>query len=177
MFEIRTENAGDHQAIRNVTEQAFAASEFGHNGEADLVGQLRDRGEADLSLVALLDGKVVGHTLFSPLTITHSNEEQTVGVGLAPISVAPEHQRRGAGSLLITTAIEQLEQVNCPFVAVLGHPDYYRKFGFLPAEEFEVLHGFNGIPQDVFFLRTLRENPGPGRAWYSEAFGPQFNDK
>ena len=172
---VRIETPDNHDRIREVTIDAFAQSDFGHNGEADLVDALR-ASEQCLSLVACRDAEVVGHILFSPAFIrTHDSE--LAGMALAPMSVATEYQRQGIGSLLINTGLERLSIQGCPYVIVLGHPEYYSRFGFQLAAEIGVAHGFNGITQEVFFIRSLGDGTlkpkNDGRAYYDSAFGPQ----
>ncbi|MEM7477841.1 MAG: N-acetyltransferase [Planctomycetota bacterium] len=176
MITIRNEAPADHVGIRTLTVGAFGNSEFGHNSEAELIDGLRSRSVHQLSLVACSGAEIVGHILFTPVTI-RTSEKGIGGVGLAPMSVAPLHQRMGVGSLLINTGVDRLFEEQCPFCVVLGHPDYYTRFGFLPAMQYAISHGFAGIPQDVFFIRfnptvKLEQMPG-GRAYYDTEFGDQ----
>jgi putative acetyltransferase len=102
--------------------------------EADIVDALRSSCPEALSLVAIQDTHVVGHMLFTPVTIDGASI--VGGMGLAPMAVLPEKQRLGIGSRLVRAGLEQLRHVGCPFVIVLGHPEYYPRFGFLPASRF-----------------------------------------
>ena len=177
MISIRSEKPGDIPAIRQVVSAAFSASEFGDNGEADLVDALRTNCDRCLSLVAVSnEAQVVGHILFSPATIVGDSIESR-GMALAPMAVAPGLQGTGVGTALINFGLRQLSDIHCPFVFVLGHPDYYPRFGFLPALEFQVTHGFAGIPQSLFFLKLLDSNVKTsicdGAAHYHSTFGPQ----
>ena len=100
------------------------------------------------------------------------------GMGLAPMSVATHCQRQGIGSFLVTNGLKRLTETECAFVVVLGHPDYYPRFGFVPASDFGVSHGFTGIPQDVFFIHHINENDtmktlANGLTYYQPEFGPQ----
>ena len=178
MISIRPETPHDLDAIRHVTRQAFAASDFGCNGEAELIDLLRDGCEKSLSLVACANDAIVGHILFTPVVIRGRSEFH--GMGLGPMSVAIDFQNTGIGSLLITSGLEQLKNDGCPFVVVLGHPEYYPRFGFLPASQFDVSHGFAGIPQNVFFLNILDSATTPsnvsGAAYYRPEFGLQPED-
>jgi len=175
---LRKETTDDHDAVRTLTVDAFAHSEFGHNGEAELIDTIRAASVNQLSLVACSDGEIVGHILFTPVTISTSLHD-VHGMGLAPMSVAPQHQKTGIGSLLVTNGLERLLADACPFVVVLGHPDYYSRFGFQPAAPFDIFHGFSGIPQEVFFIRSLSINTmkqmPDGRAYYLPEFGPQHD--
>ena len=176
MISIRHETEADHGQVRRLIVDAFVASEFGHHGEAELVEQLRENCEDLLSLVAIEGGLVVGHILFSPVTI-RSPKAVIHGMGLAPMATAPAAQRTGIGTQLVVSGFEQLVAAGCQFVVVLGHPEYYPRFGFKPASQFGVTHGFAGIPQDVFFVKLLSpdvpnvfEN---GQAIFRSEFGPQ----
>jgi putative acetyltransferase len=119
---IRPETATDHEAIRQVNLLAF-----GQEAEGELVDMLREQGYVRLSLVAERDSKIVGHILFSAIQIGAED-----ALALAPMAVVPDHQRRGIGSALIQTGLEQCRQAGHRIVIVLGHPDYYPRFGFLP---------------------------------------------
>jgi putative acetyltransferase len=124
---VRPERPGDAPAIRHVNEQAF-----GRAAEADLVDALRRHGTATLSLVAVRDARIVGHILFSPVRI-ESEARSTAGLGLGPMAVLPACQREGIGSRLVRTALEECRRAGHGWVVVLGHPEYYPRFGFVPA--------------------------------------------
>lgn len=121
---IRDERPGDEAAVR-----AVVAAAFGSPDEADLVDLLRARGEVVLALVAEIDGAVVGHVLFSPLPV--AGPGRTIeAVALAPLAVAPARQRTGVGAALVRAGHARLAAMGVPAVVVLGHPDYYPRFGF-----------------------------------------------
>ena len=132
---VREERPGDAQAIRRVVECAF-----GRPGEADLVERLRLAGVASISLVAVEDGDevntesdgVVGHILFSPVTI-EGETSSVPALGLAPLAVVPERQRGGVGSALVESGLAQCRKGGVEVVVVLGHSGYYPRFGFRPA--------------------------------------------
>ncbi len=126
---IRPESQADIPAIRRINLEAF-----GQPGEADLVDRIRARGAGTLSMVATLDGLVVGHIFFSPMTILGS-DQKTPAVGLGPMAVLPEQQRRGIGSALVRHSLEVLREQGHKIVIVLGHLAYYPRFGFAPAIE------------------------------------------
>lgn len=174
MLVIREEQEADHQAIRDVTIAAFSDSEFGHNGEAELIDRIRHDCPVHLSLVAALDSEVVGHVMLSPARM-ETAAESIVGMGLAPISVRPDHQQTGVGSALLNAAFEKLTAVSCSFVVVLGHPEYYARFGFTPAEKLGIRHGFEGLPQHVFMIRKAETDTAihSARVFYDIVFGPQ----
>jgi putative acetyltransferase len=124
----RREVASDIAAIREVNRQAF-----GQEGEGRLVDLLRDGGYMRLSLVSEVDGEIVGHILFSDLTI-HTDDGRTVAaLALAPMAVKPEFQRRGIGGQLIGDGLARCKAEGHRIVVVFGHPEYYPRFGFSPA--------------------------------------------
>jgi putative acetyltransferase len=160
---VRPEFPEDAAAVRAVHCSAFPTA-----GEADLVDALRSAGKARVSLVALVDGVVVGHILFSPITI----EGVELGLGLAPVAVLPAHQRRGIGSRLIEEGLAVCRREGVPLVVVLGHPEYYPRFGFRRASE----HGLgNEYGADEAF-RVVELRPGSipaagGLVRYASEFG------
>ncbi len=128
---IRPERPADFEAIDEIVSAAFLA-EFGTTTEAALVRSMREREEliSDLTLVAEIDGRIVGHIAFSEVTL---DGHAARGLGLAPVAVSPDVQKAGIGSLLISTALEAAEHNGWQWVVVLGDPAYYPKFGFAPA--------------------------------------------
>jgi putative acetyltransferase len=121
---IRPETTADHPAVREVNRLAF-----GGEDEARLVDALRDGGYARTSLVAEMDGHVVGHVLFSDLPII-SPGGLVEALSLAPLAVAPSHQRRGIGSVLVREGLRACRDAGYKIVVVLGHPEFYPRFGF-----------------------------------------------
>ena len=124
---IRAEDAGNAQELQNIRSTIEAA--FGGLEEADLVDRLRAEGDALISVVAELDKRIVGHALFSRMFI------QTPGglvsaVALAPVAVLPNHQRRGIGGRMIRYGLDWLRGRGEKIVIVVGHRDYYPRFGF-----------------------------------------------
>jgi putative acetyltransferase len=142
---IRPETPDDAQDVRLVNERAF-----GHPAEANLVDTLRQSCGDALSLVAD-DGSVVGHVLFTPVAID-GTEESAVGMGLAPMAVSPERQRQGIGSQLVWHGLEMLRARGCPFVVVVGHPEYYPRFGFAPASTHGLLSQWEAMPDAAFMV-------------------------
>lgn len=173
---VRSAFPEDADAIAALTVAAFSESEYGDNGEAELIALIRKNCVNHISLVAEKDNKVCGHVLFSRTHI-RTADSQVAGMALAPMAVAPDCQRSGIGSQLVETVLNQLDMAGCPFVVVVGHPNYYSRFGFKPAKEYSITHGFVGIPQDVFFIRWNEETTIPaihgGKAWFNAAFGTQ----
>ncbi len=147
-IEIRKERPDDIPSVSDVNRRAF-----GQEQEASIVEALRSNGAVSLSLVATLDSRVVGHLMYSPARIG-----ELTGAGLGPVAVLPEHQRRGIGSQLIEAGNRQLQNVGCPFIVVLGHADYYPRFGFKPARPLGLTCEWD-VPDDVFLVLVL----DPGR--------------
>ncbi len=128
---IRPETPNDADAIDRVVGPAFLA-EFGTTSEVELVRALRARGElvAALTLVALANDEVVGHLAMSEVTL---DGHRVGGLGLAPLAVRPDRQGMGIGSALMQAGLERAESDGHAFVVLLGHEDYYPRFGFEPA--------------------------------------------
>lgn len=144
MFTIRNESITDIPTVRSLNELAFGQSE-----EADIVDRLRKSCDNILSLVAVKDDEIVGHIFFSPTTV-NGDCGVIIGMGLAPMAVLPEHQHQDIGSSLVMHGLEFLKDAGCPFVIVLGHAQYYPRFGFKPASRYGLKSQWDGIPDDVF---------------------------
>jgi putative acetyltransferase len=148
MITIRPERPEDASQVREVNQRAF-----GQPAEADLVDKLRATGSESLSWVAD-DDRVVGHILFTPVVVDGAGR-RVVGMGLAPMAVLPERQRQGIGSQLVTRGLEVLRERGCPFVVVVGHPEYYPRFGFEPASKHGLASQWEGIPDEAFMVLIL----------------------
>ena len=157
---IREERPGDEAAIRRVHLDAFPEA-----AEADLVDRLRLRCATRFSFVAV-EGEnggsgdeprsIVGHILFTP-TRGRAGDREVEGMGLAPMAVLASHQRRGLGGALIRHGALRVKAAGYPFIIVLGHPEYYPRFGFERASRFGVRSEFPNIPDEVFMLMPLDE--------------------
>ncbi len=147
LVELREERPGDVAAIRDVNKRAF-----GQNQEGNIVDALRSNGAALLSLVATLNGRVVGHIMYSPVSV----DGEVTGAALGPMAVLPEHQRQGIGSKLIETGNHKLQDAGRPFIIVVGHAEYYPRFGFRPASAYGIKCEWE-VPDDVFMLLVLDE--------------------
>jgi putative acetyltransferase len=145
---IRPEQPGDWLAVHHVNESAFD----GHV-EVDLVDALRQQVPDLVSLVAEHDGSIIGHILFSPVTLSNHSELRIMG--LAPMAVAPPHQRSGIGTALVNAGVERCRELGFGAVAVLGHAEYYPRFGFRPAKRFGIGCEYD-VPDEVFMLLELR---------------------
>ncbi|MDG4605162.1 MAG: N-acetyltransferase [Candidatus Contendobacter sp.] len=153
MIEIRKEESQDRDAVHNLNLAAF------DNGpEAPLVDKLRASCPDYLAFVAVEDGAVVGHILFTPATVDGSN---VVGMGLAPMAVLPSHQRKGIGSQLVRYGLKHLRESGCPFIIVLGHPEYYPRFGFEVASKYHLLCQWDGVPDEAFMVTVADDNALP----------------
>ena len=142
MITIRKEQPIDIEAIHQLNLAAF------ENGpEAGLVDKLRSSCDEFLSFVALKNGTVVGHILFTPVTIEGCS---SIGMGLAPMAVLPSEQKHGIGSKLVTHGLNYLKTNGCPFVIVLGHPKYYPRFGFDLASKYKLRSQWEEVPDEAF---------------------------
>ena len=147
LIEIREERPDDVAAVRDLNKRAF-----GQDQESNIVDALRANGAALLSLVATLNDRVVGHIMYSPLSIDGKFE----GAALGPMAVLPQCQRQGIGSKLVEAGNRKLKDAGCPFIIVVGHADYYPRFGFRPASERGITCEWD-VPDDVFMLLVLDE--------------------
>jgi putative acetyltransferase len=150
MLFIRGERPEDIAAIHEVHELAF-----GRPAEADLVDALRASRKAMLSLVAVEDDRIVGHILFSPVTMDAA-ERMFPAVGLAPMAVLPERQRRGIGSQLVKAGLLECRNAGYECVVVLGHPTYYPRFGFVPASRYGLKSEYE-VPDEAFMVLAWHE--------------------
>lgn len=163
MIEIREEQPADVDAVREINRQAFAQEQEGR-----IVDALREAGGVVLALVAIVNGTVVGHILFSSLTV-----ESEVGAALGPMAVSPASQRRGIGSQLVAQGIERLRARGCPFIVVIGHPEFYPRFGFGPAAAQGLTCDWE-LPAEAFMVNVL--NPEVGRRLKGRVqYRPEFS--
>lgn len=146
-MKIRPETEQDQLPIHRVNAEAFETET-----EATLVDALRNSGIPLISLVAEQDDTVVGHVLFSPMTDAQGNHVPIAG--LAPVAVAPGHQKQGIGSALIRAGLEQCRAAGYQAVIVLGHPGYYPRFGFVPASHFGIRCQYDA-PDEAFMALEL----------------------
>jgi len=166
MVRVREELPEDIKAIRSVNTRAF-----GRTQEADLVDKLRRDCSDLLSLVAMRQNEIVGHILFSPATI-ESEDNSTRGMGLAPLAVSPLYQRQGIGTILIRAGIQELKNRRCPFVIVLGHRQYYARFGFEPASRYGIRSEWQ-VPDEAFMILILNESKTQGISGVAK-YRPEF---
>lgn len=165
---VRTETPADHQAVAAVVGAAFD----GRAEEVLLVDLIRrsEHFEASLSIVAEVDGEVVGHILFSRVGLDGRGPAEVYS--LAPLAVHPDHQRTGVGTALTEEGLRRLDEMGEPLVVLEGIPSYYPRFGFEPGSQ----HGFEPpdprVPDEAFMIRRLGNyDPGiAGKVVYPPAF-------
>ena len=145
---IRAEEQEDRARVRAVNVSAFETAL-----EANLVDALREQAEPLVSFVAEDDGAIVGHIMFSPVSL--SGHPALHIMGLAPMAVFPDRQRRGIGSALVRAGLEQCKRLGFGAVVVLGHPAYYPRFGFSPSARFGIGCEYD-VPENVFMVVELQ---------------------
>jgi len=156
MLSIRSEREEDHEAVHQVHELAF-----GQSNEALLVAALRVAAFPLVSIVAENDGDIVGHILFSPVSV-ESEDGKFTAMGLAPLAVRPEHQRRGIGGNLIQVGLRTCHYLGSDLIFVLGHSDYYPRFGFKTAKTLGFICEYP-VPDEVFMVAELTPQAAGGR--------------
>jgi putative acetyltransferase len=147
-FKLRSETNADVNAIAEVTADAFKTLEISNHTEQFIIAALRAAKALTISLVAEVDGRVIGHIAFSPVTISDGTRNW---YGLGPVSVLPEYQRQGIGKALIQEGLLRLKEMKAQGCCLVGHPDYYRKFGFRNMSGLVL----EGVPQEVFFTLSF----------------------
>jgi len=168
MLTIRSETPEDVDSIRHVNEQAF-----GEENESKLIEKLRNRGVLTISLVAVQKSEIVGHIAFSPVVI-ESECSSFEAIALAPMAVLPACQRKGIGSQLVWTGLEECRRLGREIIVVLGHPDYYPRFGFVPARPKGIDCEFE-VPEEAWMILELREGALAGRRGVVR-FQPEFKE-
>jgi putative acetyltransferase len=160
---IRPEQESDIEAIAEVTMAAFTNHPYSQNTEQFIISALRAAGALSLSLVAEVDGKVLGHVAFSPVTIA-GQDRGWYGVG--PVSVAPERQRQGIGQALMREGLRRLTATGAKGCALVGDPNYYQRFGFRNIPDLV----YEGVPQEFFVVLPLGDEVPSGVVVFHEAF-------
>jgi putative acetyltransferase len=160
---IRNETHDDVCAITEVTVAAFKTLEISNHTEQLIIEALRAAKALTISLVAEMDGRVIGHIAFSPVTISDGTPNW---YGLGPVSVLPEHQRKGIGKALIKEGVSRLKDMNVQGCCLVGHPGYYRNFGFTNISG--LVH--EGVPQEVFFALSFDGHAPQGAVAFHEGF-------
>jgi putative acetyltransferase len=160
---IRNETLDDVCAITEVTISAFKTLEISNHTEQFMIEALRASKALTLSLVAELDGRLTGHIAFSPVAISDGTPDW---YGLGPVSVLPEHQRQGIGKALIKEGLTRLKDINAQGCCLVGHPDYYRKFGFRNMSGLVL----EGVPLEVFFALSFHGHIPQGAVTFHAGF-------
>ncbi|HIG87392.1 MAG TPA: N-acetyltransferase [Planctomycetes bacterium] len=164
-MQIRLEEERDRSAVHAVNYSAFET-----RAEADLVDVLREQAVPHISLIAEDKGTVIGHIMFSPVSL--SGHPKIRALGLAPMAVTPRRQRQGIGTALVEAGLEHCKRGEFAFAVVLGHPRFYPRFGFRPAGQFGIDSEYE-VPSEVFLALELE--PGAlkeksGKVRYHAAF-------
>ncbi len=168
---VRAETADDFNAIDVVNLSAFQGE-----AEAQLIGELRKSPVfiPDLSLVAELNGRIVGHVVLSRIKLVSDQGDSEI-LALGPMSVVPSQSHRGIGSELIDAAVARAKPLCYKAIVVAGHPDYYRRFGFKPATDWGVSCNLP-IPDDALTAMELVDGAlsGGGKVEYPDLFRALF---
>ena len=160
---IRDEKSTDFDVISEVTIAAFETMEISNHTEQFIIDALRSAKALTVSLVAEADSIVVGHIAFSPVTMSDGTKDW---YGLGPVSVHPDFQRKGIGKALIQKGLSRLKNFKAKGCCLVGHPQYYRQFGFKNVEG--LVH--EGVPQEVFFALSFDGNIPQGNVLFHEGF-------
>ena len=160
---IRDETTSDIEAISKVTIAAFQNHPISNHTEQFIINALRDANALTISLVAEVDGQVVGHIAFSPVTISDGSLNW---YGLGPVSVLPEYQKQGIGKSLIHEGLFLLKALGGKGCALVGDPKYYERFGFRNIPD--LIH--DGIPQEVFLVLSFDKKIAQGTVVFHEGF-------
>ncbi|MDZ7720350.1 MAG: N-acetyltransferase [Balneolaceae bacterium] len=160
---IRPEKESDISQIRSVVKSAFENLSYSNQKEHLLVDALRKAGALDLSLLAEINGKIVGHIAFSEITI---NEENCSWFGLAPVSVHSGYQNKGIGSKLILEGLDKIKKSGAKGCVLLGEPEYYNRFGFQQNEQLML----QGVPPEYFLIKSFTDYIPEGLVEYHPLF-------
>jgi putative acetyltransferase len=144
---IRLERPNDYAMIRAVNKSAFET-----RAEANLVEVLRKEASPCISLIAEVSETIVGHILFTPVSLQGHAELKIMGLG--PMAVVPDHQRKGIGSALVNAGLEKCKELGYGAAIVLGHPGYYPRFGFTPSVRYGITCEYE-VPEEVFMVLEL----------------------
>ncbi len=168
MLTIRPETPEGVESIGYVIEQVF-----GQESESELIEKLRNRGVLTISLVALQNGETVGHIAFS-LVVIESGLSSFEAIALAPMAVLPAYQRQGIGRQLVRAGLEECRRLGHEIIVLVGHPDYYPRFGFVPARPTGIECEFE-VPEEAWMILELREGALAGRRG-TVRFQPEFKE-
>ena len=160
---IRSETDADAGTIADVTIAAFRSLPISNHTEQFIIAALRAAKALTISLVAEMDGRVVGHIAFSPVAMSDGSPGW---YGLGPVSVLPEYQRQGIGGALIQEGLSRLKGLGARRCCLVGHPEYYKRFGFQNTRG--LVH--EGVPEDVFFAMSFDGHIPQGIVEFHEGF-------
>lgn len=155
---IRQEKETDYNEVFLLTESAFRSLEISNHNEQFLVERLRktDTFIPELSLVAIINDKIVGHILLTRLII-RTEKGEIPSLSLAPVSVHPDFQKKGIGGMLINKAHSIAKKLGFKSIILVGHPDYYPRFGYRKASEFGISFPFDA-PDNACMVVELVKN-------------------
>jgi len=160
---IRSEQVSDVEAIAKVTRAAFENHPYSRQTESFIIDALRAAGALTVSLVAEVEGAVVGHVAFSPMTFSDGSRDW---YGLGPVSVLPAFQRQGIGSALIRRGVAILKSSGAQGCVLVGPPEYYQRFGFRHVPDLVM----EGVPPEVLLALPFGERQPCGEVTHHEAF-------
>lgn len=173
MINIRTIQEKDYSNVETLIKTAFAQTAHGYDNEAELVEKIRKEStyQPTLELVAEQEKDIIGHGLLSEVTL-ESNTYKLTGLCLAPLCVSPDQQNKGIGSALLKELEQRARQRNYPFISILGHPEYYQKFNYVQASQFDISSPFP-VPAEAYLIKELSSESlknQTGTIHYSKAF-------
>ena len=160
---IRPETPADHDSIRQILIDAFANHPFSHQTEHLIIEGLRADNALTLSLVAKVDGKVVGQVAFSPVKIDRKDCEW---LGVGPVAVSPSYQRKGIGQALVNEGLKQIRGLGAKGCVLVGDPAFYRRFGFLNSPGLKM----EGVPPEVLMCLPMGDKMLEGNVTHHPAF-------
>ncbi|MHC4067998.1 MAG: GNAT family N-acetyltransferase [Planctomycetota bacterium] len=160
---IRKEMQPDVEAISDITKAAFKNNPYSNNTEQFIINSLRAADALTVSLVAEVDGKLVGHIAFSPVTFSDGSESW---YGLGPISVEPDYQKQGIGTKLVNKGLGLLKDLGATGCVLVGEPNYYKRFGFRSVKGLK----HEGVPQENFLALSFCNRVPKGVVQFHQAF-------
>jgi len=160
---IRKEIQSDIEAISDITKAAFENNPYSHNTEQFIINALRKANALTVSLVAEIDGILVGHIAFSPVTFTDGSQNW---YGLGPASVSPKYQKQGIGTKLVNEGLNLLKNLGAEGVCLVGDPDFYERFGFKSPDGLK----HEGVPQANFLVLSFCNRIPTGLVHFHPAF-------
>ncbi len=160
---IRKETQSDIEAISALTKAAFENNPYSHNTEQFIINALRNANALTVSLVAQIDGILVGHIAFSPVTFTDGSQNW---YGLGPVSVTPKYQKQGIGTKLVNEGLNLLKNLGAEGCVLVGDPDFYKRFGFKSPDGLK----HEGVPQANFLALSFCNRTPTGLVHFHPAF-------